>query len=119
MKALSLSKHKIMFVAVLICQTVAGSISASAVLQKHTGKAVNTVTVVTESELSFIGSTPFQNVSGATVKVTVPAGKVQLVRAEFSADSSCQGSFAENFCQVKILADGVEMTPVSAGDFCL
>ena len=59
MKALALSKHKIMFVAVLICLTVAGSISASAVLQKHTGKAVNTVTVVTESELSFIGSTSF------------------------------------------------------------
>jgi|SRR5882672_11240753 len=117
MKALSLSKHKVMFVAVLICLAVAGSISASAVLQKHTGKAVNTVTVVTESELSFIGSTSFQNVSGATVKVTVPAGKVQLVRAEFGADSSCQGPFAENFCQVKILADGVEMTPVSAGDF--
>lgn len=117
MKALSLSGHKIMFVAVLICLTAAWSISVSAVVQKQTGKAVNTVTVVTENELSFIGSTSFQNVANATVKVTVPAGKIQLVRAEFSADSSCQGSFAENFCQVKILADAVEMTPVSGGDF--
>ena len=73
MKALSLSKHKLTFVAVLICLTMAGSNSAFAVLQKHTGKTVNTVTVVTESEISFIGSTFFQNVANATVKVTVPA----------------------------------------------
>jgi len=117
MKGFSLNKSKMMFVAVLVCITVAGSSSAFAVHQKRSGKAVAGVTVITESEISFIGSTSFQNLIGATATVTVPTGKVQLVRAEFSADSTCQGAFAENFCRVQILADGVEMTPVSAGDF--
>jgi hypothetical protein len=89
--------------------------SAFAVLQTHRGKAVAAVTVVTESELSFIGSTSFQNLGGTTI--TVPAGKVQLVRVEFSGDSQCQGSFAENWCQVRILADGAEMNPISGGDY--
>jgi len=46
------------------------------------------VTVVTESEISFIGSTSFQNLPGANTTITVPAGTVQLVRAEFSADAA-------------------------------
>jgi hypothetical protein len=91
--------------------------SAFAVRQTHTGKAVAGVTVVTESEITFIGSTSFQNLAGATATITVPAGKVQLVEAEFTADSTCQGAFAENFCSVQILADGAEMAPVAAGDF--
>ena len=103
--------------AALSCLMLAGSISAFAVRQVHTGKAATAVTVVTESELSFIGSTSFQNLPGATATITVPAGQVQLVQAEFSADSTCQGSFAENFCRLQILADGSEMTPVAAGDF--
>ena len=104
-------------IAALTCLMLAGSISAFAARQVHTGKAAAAVTVVTESELSFIGSTSFQNLAGATATITVPAGQVQLVHAEFSADSTCQGSFAENFCRLQILADGAEMTPVAAGDF--
>jgi hypothetical protein len=106
-----------MFIAALTCLMLAGSISAFAVRQVHTGKVAAAVTIVTESELSFIGSTSFQNLPGATATINVPAGQVQLVQAEFSADSTCQGSFAENFCRLQILADGAEMTPVAAGDF--
>ena len=91
--------------------------SAFGVRQVHTGKAAAAVTVVTESEISFIGSTSFQNLPGATATITVPAGQVQLVQADFSADSTCQGSFAENFCRLQILADGAEMNPIAAGDF--
>jgi len=39
------------------------------------------------------------------------------VEAEFTADSTCQGAFPENFCSVQILADGAEMNPIAAGDF--
>jgi hypothetical protein len=112
----SWKRQKMMVAAVVLCLVVGGaSGSAFAVLQKHTGKAVAAVTVVTESELSFIGSTSFQDLGSTTIKV--PAGNVQLVRVEFSGDSQCQGSFAENFCQVRILADGSEMSPTSAGDY--
>src|SRR5262249_16369970 len=63
------------------------------------------------------GSTAFQNLSGTTATITVPVSQVQLVQAEFSADSTCQGAFAENFCRVQILADGSEMNPIAARDF--
>lgn len=104
-------------IAALTCLILAGSISAFATRQSHTGKAVAAVTVVTESDISFIGSTSFQDLPGARVTITVPANQVQLVQAEFGGDSTCQGSFAENFCRVQILADGAEMSPVAAGDF--
>jgi hypothetical protein len=106
-----------MAIAALTCLMLAGSISAFAVHQTHTGKAVAAVTVVTESELTFVGSTSFQNLAGATATITVPAGQVQLVEAEFTADSTCQGAFAENFCTLQILADGAEMNPIAGGDF--
>jgi hypothetical protein len=111
------SRSSTMFIAALTCLMLAGSISAFAVRQSHTGKAASAVTIVTESEISFIGSTSFQNLGGATATITVPAGQVQLVQAEFSADTTCQGAFAENFCRVQILADGAEMNPIAAGDF--
>jgi len=102
-------------VALLITMGLAGS--AFAVRQVHTANGVAAVTLVTESEISFIGSTTFQNLIGATATITVPVGQVQLVQAEFSSDSTCQGAYAENFCRVQILADGAEMSPIAAGDF--
>jgi hypothetical protein len=104
-------------IAALTCLILAGSVSAFGVRQSHTAKAAAAVTVVTESEISFIGSTAFQNLPGARLTITVPANQVQLVQAEFSADTTCQGAFPENFCRVQILADGTEMSPVAAGDF--
>jgi len=116
MKALSKGiQRNTLLLAALTCLILAGSLPTFAVLQKHTGKAVTAVTVVTENELSFIGSTSFQNVGATTI--TVPADKVQLVVAEFTADSQCQGPFGGNWCQVRILADGAEMNPISGGDY--
>jgi len=106
-----------MFIAALTCLMLAGSISAFAVHQVHTAKAASAVTVVTESTITLIASTSLQNLTGATATITVPVGMVQLVEAEITADSSCQGAFAENYCIVQILADGTEMGPVSAGPF--
>jgi len=100
--------------ALLISLTLACSAFAA---QTHSAKAVAAVTVVTENQTTFIGSTSFQNLAGATATITVPAGKVQLVEAAFTADSTCQGPFGGNWCSLQILADGAEMTPVAAGDF--
>src|SRR5215467_10759577 len=106
-----------MFIAALTCLMLAQSVSAFAVRTIHTGKAVAAVTAVTESETSYIGSTLFQNLAGATATITVPAGQIQLVEAEFTADSTCQNPYAENFCRLQILADGAEMNPIDNGDF--
>jgi hypothetical protein len=106
-----------MFIAALTFLMLGQSVSAFAVRTVHTGKTVAGVTVVTESETSFIGSTSFQNLAGAAATITVPAGQIQLVEAEFTADSTCQGPDAENFCRLQILADGAEMSPIGGGDF--
>src|SRR5215467_2348729 len=116
MKAFSnVNRSSAMLIAALTCLMLASSGSAFAVLQKHTGKAVTAVTVVTENELSFVGSTSFQSLG--TTTITVPADKVQLVVADFTGDSQCQGAFGGNWCQVRILADGAEMNPSSGGDY--
>jgi hypothetical protein len=112
-----ISRSSAISTAAITCLMLAGSISAFAVRQTHSAKAAAAVTIVTESEITFIGSTAFQNLAGATATIMVPAGQVQLVQAEFSADSTCQGAFFENFCRVQILADGAEMNPIAAGDF--
>jgi hypothetical protein len=111
------NRSSAMFIAALTCLMLAGSISAFAVRQTHTAKAASAVTIVTESQITFIGSTSFQNLAGATATITVPAGQVQLVEAEFTADSTCWGAFGGNWCSVQILADGGEMGPIAAGDF--
>ena len=66
-------------IAVALLFSTALASSAFAVRRTHTGKAAAAVTLVTESEISFIGSTSFQNLAGATTTITVPAGNVQLV----------------------------------------
>jgi hypothetical protein len=106
-----LNRSSAIFIAALTCMILAGSMSAFAVRQKLTGKAVAGVTVITESQDSFLNSTSYQNLAGATATITVPADKVQLVQASFFAESSCTGEFGGNFCSLRILADGSEMSP--------
>lgn len=112
MKALPKAiKLNTLFVAAITCLILAGSHSAFAVLQKRTGRSVAAVTVVTENADTFINSTSFQDLPGANATITIPAGKVQLVQAAYFAESSCVGEFGGNFCSLRILADGTEMSP--------
>ena len=106
-----LNRSSAMLFAALACAVLAGSNSAFAVRQTRKANAVAAVTVVTESQDSFLNSTSYQNLAGATATITVPAGKVQLVQADFFAESSCVGEFGGNFCSLRILADGAEMSP--------
>jgi hypothetical protein len=99
-------------VALLACLTLTGS--SFATRQTHRAKSLASVTVVTEDQDSFFDSTSFQDVGTATI--TVPARTVQLVQADFTASSDCGGTgLADNFCYLRILADGQEMSP--AGTF--
>jgi hypothetical protein len=103
-------------VAIVLLGSLALSCSALAARQTHTAKSVAAVTVVTEDQDSFFNSTSFQEVGRATI--TVPAGKVQLVQAAFTASSECDGtSFNPNFCYLRILADGQEMSPAGVFAF--
>ena len=112
MKAFAkVTRSSAMFIAALTCMMLVGSISAFAARQTFNGKAVAAVTVVTESADTFINSTSYQNLAGATVTITVPAGTVRLVQADYFAESTCGSTFHDHWCSVRILADGTEMSP--------
>jgi hypothetical protein len=111
---MKLSKYALLSVALTL--TLATSAFGAVT---HTGKAVFGLTVVTETALSNIGSTSWTDLPGATVAIKVPAGKTQLVQAEFSSESYCFwfSGAAYQYCQLQILADGIEMLPASNGGF--
>jgi len=114
MKAFAkVNRSSAMFVVALASVILAGPVSAFA--QKNSGKAVGAVTIVSGGSILQFSSTSFQNMSGATSTITVPANKIQLVEARISASSSCQGPSGQNWCAVRILADGTEMNPVIPG----
>ena len=95
----------------------AGFVTPALAAVTHTGKAVNSVTVVTESATSSTGSTAFTNLPGASVTIKVPAGKTQLVQAQFSSQSICFANVGFSWCAIRILADGVEMAPADGINF--
>jgi hypothetical protein len=49
-------------------------------------------------------SGPFDNLRGAKLTVFVPSGQKRLVKARFTADSSCVGVVATDTCQVRLIA---------------
>lgn len=105
------NRSSVLLVAALTCVVLAGSNSAFAVRQTRRANAVAAVTVVTENQDSFLNSTSYQDLAGARATITVPTGQTQLVQAAFFAESTCVGEFGGNFCSLRILADGVEMSP--------
>jgi hypothetical protein len=104
------NRSRTMLIAALTCVMLAGSVSAFA-LDTRRGKAVGAVTIVTDGLIREFNSTSFVGLT--TVSITVPANKVQLVEASFTADSSCQGPASQNWCSLTMVADGVEMSPAT------
>ena len=104
------NRSRTMFVAALACVVLAASLSAFA-LDTRKGKTVAAVTIVTDGLIRNFNSTSFVGLS--TVLITVPAGKVHLVEATFTAELSCQGPAGANWCSLTMIADGVEMSPAS------
>ena len=104
------------FIASLLL-TALGLVTPALAAVTQTGKAVNQVTVVTESEISNTSSTTFSDLPGASVTIKVPAGKFQLVQARFSAESICFGNVGFSWCSIRILADGNEMLPTNGINF--
>jgi hypothetical protein len=114
MKAFAkVKRSSAMFVAALACAMLAGPVPALA--QTNTAKAVSAVTIVSGGSILQFTTTSFQNMPGGVAVIKVPVDKVQLVEARITASSSCQGPSGQNWCAVRILADGVEMNPVIPG----
>jgi hypothetical protein len=49
--------------------------------------------------------------------VTVPAGAPMRLVATFSAESACYGGGSDNWCSIRIVVDGNELTPATGTNF--
>lgn len=65
--------------------------------------------------VSTANPTAWVTVTGLTQAITVPGGPARRVLATVSGESACYG--ANGFCQLRILIDGVELTPAQNTDF--
>jgi hypothetical protein len=75
------------------------------------------VTSQTSSSASTTTSTAYADLAGSAQTITVPAGEQARVYVLFTAESRCTGGGALQYCGVRILVDGNELTPAVGGDF--
>jgi len=78
---------------------------------------VGGVKVASGTGATTTSSTTFVDVPGATLNITVPAGQTMLIVAEFTAESSCSGGGAGEWCSLKTVIGGTDGTPDVDGDF--
>jgi hypothetical protein len=103
--------HRAKILVLLVLIAVVSSIPAVAAVT-HSGGAVSKITVVTETNSQTTNSSSFTDLPGATVSITVPAGKKQLVVARFTGESGCFpfGGGGSVWCSVQIVAVGTSGT---------
>jgi len=87
------------------------------------GGAINRVSVAQGEVNVSTQSTSFQDIPGASTRISIPSGERGLILARFSAESDCQGpSNASGDCLVRILAvnnrngNVVQLPPGLSGD---
>ena len=68
---------------------------------------------ITSTKPRITSTEEFLSLPGTLTKITIPAGKNALVNLAFTAESRCNepGSSAPDWCEVRILVDGVEASP--------
>ena len=68
---------------------------------------------ITSTKPRITSTEEFLTLPGTLTKITIPAGKNALVNLAFTAESRCNepGSSAPDWCEVRILVDGVEASP--------
>jgi hypothetical protein len=69
---------------------------------------------LTQTTAATTSSTAFVNLGSTTI--TIPTGQTGRILATFSGEAECTG-MSPGWCAVRILADGVEMSPVTNFDF--
>ena len=75
------------------------------------------VTSQTSTAAATTTSTGFVDLAGAAETVTVPAGEQSRLYVLFTAESRCTGGGALQFCGVRVLVDGNEISPAAGNDF--
>ena len=72
--------------------------------------------VATSADPFSFSSETHADVPGMSTNITVPAGRTATLIANFSAESTCVGSGADN-CSVRVLIDNAEMAPAVGLNF--
>ncbi len=82
-------------------------------VEKYTSGAHYYKQALTSTKPRIVSSTKFVPLPGAKTRIVVPAGKDVLVNVAFTAESRCDepGSVAPDWCEMRILVDGVEAAP--------
>lgn len=85
-------------------------------VEQYTAGAHYFKRVVTSTKPRTTASEKFVSLPGARTMVRVPAGKNALVNVAFTAESRCSevNSAAPNWCEVRILVNGVEAAPAAS-----
>lgn len=59
-------------------------------------------------------TTVFRPVPGLTTRVPVPPRSRVLININFDAESACYGAPGQNWCELRIMVDGVEANPMAS-----
>jgi hypothetical protein len=119
-----LMKFKKKFLVLPVVAFAATGGTALAVLSGSAGGAQLQMQNRGENVATVTSSTVFNNVPGAAVVVTVPAGNTQLINARFTAESGCARAIPAlgGSCSVRIVAQRfggatVELNPQAGIDY--
>jgi hypothetical protein len=71
---------------------------------------------ITSTKPRITSSEKFMPLPGAETKIVIPPGRSALVNVAFTAESACyeNGSSAPNWCEVRVMVDGVEAAPAAS-----
>ncbi len=109
-------KKRLGVVGVIVAVLTVGAVGAYAAFDATVTNGVNNIRIKSSTSTWSTQSNTFVPVTGATFDMAVPNNQMKTFIAEFSAESWCDGADA-GWCAIRILIDGVEMTPAVGSDF--
>ena len=100
---------------IAVALMASSAVAVSALATTHQSGKINNFKVASSKSASSTASTSYVAIPGAQVTMNVPAGKEKYFLATFTTESRCTGT--SGWCTVRILIDGVEMSPAVGTDF--
>jgi hypothetical protein len=116
-------RRTILLLASVAVAMILASGTAFALLTFASGGSIERIAIARETTATNTNAVAYNDVPGASVPVSVPAGSSRLIMARFSAESACNGGAGAQYCSVRIVAVNVangaitELSPQSGMDF--
>jgi hypothetical protein len=104
-------------IAVFVVAILAIGVGVALAATSAGGGAITAVRVKREVNATTTNSTTYVDVPGTTVTMSVPSGQHALLLVRFSAESSCDGGTAGNWCTLRVLVDGNEAQPAAGSNY--